>query len=199
MLSTPELSISGQKLTPEQFLALPEGDIVYELVDGRALSKNEPMSPKRFHARLQPVLWQILEDWCSSPECPKPGSAHTEWAVVLTRKAEPWIPVPDVTYISNERLPVEAMTDEACFAIPELVIEILSPGQSFGAIAQKATDYLEAGIPRVWVVDPQAKSITVFYPDAPPRTFTGSQAIQDDFLPGLKVIPQDVFAQARIP
>jgi len=49
------------------------------------------------------------------------------------------------------------------------------------------------------VVDPQAKSITVFYPDAPPRTFTGSQAIQDDFLPGLKVIPQDVFAQARIP
>jgi hypothetical protein len=45
MLSTPELSISGQKLTPEQFLALPEGDIVYELVDGRAVSKNEPMSP----------------------------------------------------------------------------------------------------------------------------------------------------------
>lgn len=199
MLSTPELSISGQKLTPEQFLALPEGDIVYELVDGRAVSKNEPMSPKRFHARLQPVLWRILEDWCSSPECPKPGSAHTEWAVVLTRKAEPWIPVPDVTYISNERLPVEAMTDEPCFAIPELVIEILSAGQSFGAIAQKATDYLEAGIPRVWVVDPQAKSITVFYPDAPPRTFTGSQVIQDDFLPGLKVIPQDVFAQARIP
>jgi Uma2 family endonuclease len=86
------------------------------------------------------------------------------------------------------------MADEPCSAIPELVVEILSPEQSFGAALQKA-----AGIPRVWIVDPQAKSITVFYPDAPPKTFTGSQAIQEDFLPGLKVVPQDVFAQARIP
>ena len=127
-------------------------------------------------------------------ECPKPGSAHTGWAIVLTRQGEPWIPIPDITYISNERLPIEAMADEPCSAIPELVVEILSPDQSFGAALQKA-----AGIPRVWIVDPQAKSITVFYPDAPPKTFTGSQAIQEDFLPGLKVVPQDVFAQARIP
>ncbi|MFS8860298.1 Uma2 family endonuclease [Synechococcus sp. B60.1] len=67
--------------------------------------------------------------------------------------------------------------------------EILSPGQSFGAAVQKAADYLEAGIPRVWIVDPQAKGITVFYPDAPPQIFAGSQATQDDCLPGLKVVP----------
>ncbi|MFS8908577.1 Uma2 family endonuclease [Synechococcus sp. OH2] len=199
MLSIEKLSISHQKLTPEQFLALPEEDITYELVDGQAIPKHEPMSPKRFHARLQPILWRILEDWCSAAECPKPGSAHTEWAILLTRQAQPWIPIPDITYISHERLPIEAMADEPCSAIPELVVEILSPSQSFGAVAQKAADYLEAGIPRVWIVDPQAKSITIFYPDAPPKTFTGSQAIQDDFLPGLKVVPQDVFAQAGIP
>ncbi len=194
MLSTEKLSI-----TPEQFLALPEEDATYELVDGQAVPKHEPMSPKRFHARLQPILWRILEDWCSAAECPKPGSAHTEWAILLTRQAQPWIPIPDITYISHERLPIEAMADEPCSAIPELVVEILSPSQSFGAVVQKVADYLEAGIPRVWIVDPQAKSITVFYPDAPPKTFTGSQTIQDDFLPGLAVVPQDVFAQARIP
>mgnify|MGYP000274197419 CR=1 FL=1 len=194
MLSTPELFISGQKLTPEQFLALPEGDITYELVDGQAVPKDAPMSPQRFHASLQKRLLWILEAWCQGK-----GDVYTELVVVLQRQGKEWLPVPDLVYVSFERWPEQLTQDEPCPVAPEWVIEILSPGQSFGAIAQKATDYLEAGIPRVWVVDPQAKSITVFYPDAPPRTFTGPQAIQDDFLPGLKVIPQEAFAQARIP
>lgn len=199
MVGMTEPQLTEKKLTVAEFLALPEGDITYELVDGKAVPKDKPMSLRRFHSRLQPILWRILEDWCSGPESPKPGSAYTEWAIVLTRQAEQWVPIPDITYISDQRLPTQAMTDEPCLAIPELVIEIISPGQSFGEISQKATDYLDAGIPRVWIVDTAAKSITVFYPDAPPRTFMGSQVLQDDLLPGLAIIPQDIFTQARIP
>ncbi len=199
MVATTDQITTEKKLTAAEFFALPEGDITYELVDGKAVPKDKPMSPQRFHSRLQPTLWRILEEWCSDPASPKLGSAYTEWAIVLTRKAEQWIPIPDITYISDERLPLEVMTDEPCLAIPELVIEIISPSQSFGEMSKKATDYLEAGIPRVWIVDAAAKSITVFYPDAPPHTFMGSQNIQDDLLPGLEVIPQDVFSQARIP
>lgn len=194
MLSTEELSIAHPKLTPEQFLALPEEDTTYELVNGQAVPKDLPMSPQRFHASLQKRLLFILDTWCQGK-----GDVYTELAVVLQRQDQDWLPVPDLLYVSFERWPAQLEEDGPCPVAPELVVEILSPGQSFGAVLQKAADYLEAGIPRVWVVDPQAKSITVFYPDAPPRTFTGSQAIQDEFLPGLKVVPQDVFAQARIP
>lgn len=194
MLSTEELSIAHPKLTPEQFLALPEEDTTYELVNGQAVPKDLPMSPQRFHASLQKRLLFILDAWCQGK-----GDLYTELAVVLQRQDQDWLPVPDLLYVSFERWPAQLEEDGPCPVAPELVVEILSPGQSFGAVLQKAADYLEAGIPRVWIVDPQAKSITVFYPDAPPRTFTGSQAIQDEFLPGLKVVPQDVFAQARIP
>jgi Uma2 family endonuclease len=91
------------------------------------------------------------------------------------------------------------MEDEACPVPPELVIEIISPGQTFGQLAKKATDYLESGVSRVWVVDPQARSITVFYPDAPPRTYTKATTLTDSLLEGLELTPQQVFGEARLP
>lgn len=42
------------QLTLQEFLALPEEDITYELVDGEAQPK---MSPKRFHSRLIGALY----------------------------------------------------------------------------------------------------------------------------------------------
>jgi Uma2 family endonuclease len=109
------------------------------------------------------------------------------------------MPVPDLTYVSYERLPKEVMEDEACPIPPELVIEIISPGQTFGQLAEKATDYLEGGVSRVWVVDPQARSITVFYPDAPPRTYTKTALLTDSLLEGLQLTSQQVFGEAKLP
>ncbi|NJK62643.1 MAG: Uma2 family endonuclease [Synechococcaceae cyanobacterium SM2_3_1] len=193
------LSTTEQKLTIEEFLALPEGDITYELVDGQVIPKDKSMAPKRFHSRLQPILWRVVEDWCRDPNAQKPGSAYTEWAIKLVRNQQDWIPVPDVTYVSDQQLGSDAVVDEVCQVIPDLVIEIISPSQPFGEMTQKAGDYLKAGIPRVWIVDPAAKSITVFFPDAPPKTFTQTAVINDDSLPGLELIPQDIFEQAGIP
>ena len=42
------------QLTLEEFLALPEGNITYELIDGEAVSKfkNDEMAPKFFHSSI---------------------------------------------------------------------------------------------------------------------------------------------------
>ncbi len=45
--------------------------------------------------------------------------------------------------------------------LPDLVIEIISPEQSFGEMSAKATDYLDAGVMRVWIVDAKAIFMTV--------------------------------------
>ncbi|HEY9632824.1 MAG TPA: Uma2 family endonuclease [Coleofasciculaceae cyanobacterium] len=50
----------------------------------------------------------------------------------------------------------------------KLAIKIISPGQTVGELITKASGYLVAGVLRVWIVDTQARSITVFYADAPP-------------------------------
>jgi Uma2 family endonuclease len=117
-------------------------------------------------------------------------------AIVLKRNDRDWAPVPDLTYISFARLSADWMEDEACPVAPELVIEIISPGQSFGDLAEKATDYLNAGVLRVWIVDTQGRSITIFNPSTPPQTVRGKSPITDSLLEGLETTPQQIFDRA---
>lgn len=179
------------RLTIQEFLAMPETDVSYELVKGEAVPK---MSPKLFHSRVTGALYTLLNQWCHGK-----GEVNPEWAIALKRNGEDWVPVPDLTYISYQRLPAEMMEDEACPVPPELAIEIISQGQTFGQMTEKATDYLAAGVLRVWVVDPQARSITVFYPDAPPKTYKKDAVITDALFEGLELTPQQVFGEARLP
>lgn len=178
------------QLTLEEFFALPEGDITYELVDGEAKPK---MSPKRFHSKLTLVLAMLLVQWSQNL-----GEVGIEWAVTLKRNGKDWVPIPDLLYISYARLNRDVVIDEACPVPPELAIEIISPDQTFAEMTEKATDYLQAGVFRVWVVDAKAKAITIFYPDAPPKTKRGNDTLADSLLEGITFMSQDVFQQAEI-
>ncbi|MEH1949371.1 MAG: Uma2 family endonuclease [Nostoc sp.] len=181
------------QLTLQEFLNLPagEGDITYELVDGQAIPK---MSPKFFHAKLTRVLLNFIEQSCEGK-----GEVCPEWAVALTRRGRDWMPIPDILYISYERLPANWDENEACPVPPDLVIEIISPGQTFGQMAAKAKDYLDAKVLRVWVLDSKARSITVFYPDAAPQTYMGEELLTDSLFEGLQFTVEQVFQKAKIP
>ncbi len=181
------------QLTLEEFFALPEGegDITYELIDEQAVPK---MSPKKFHSRLTRSLIKILEQWGEER-----GEIGVEWAVRLTRLGRDWVPVPDLLYVSYQRLSPDWNQDEACPVVPELVIEIISPEQTFGQLAAKARDYLDAKVLRVWVVDSKARSITVFYPDAAPQTYRGDTLLTDPLFEELEFTVEQLFQMAKIP
>lgn len=177
-------------LSLEEFLALPDGDVACELIDGQAIPK---MSPKFFHSRLQKTLLLIFEQWSRGR-----GRIEPEWAIVLSRRGQDWVPVPDLTYVSLERLPVEWMLDEACPVPPELVIEILSPGQSFAELLEKATDYLQAGVERVWIVDAASQTITIVYPDSMPQILSDRMPVSDPLLPDLSLTARAIFQEAGL-
>ncbi|MEH1919471.1 Uma2 family endonuclease [Nostoc sp.] len=181
------------QLTLQEFLNLPsgEGDITYELIDGQAIPK---MSPKFFHAKLTRVLLNLIEQSCEGK-----GEVCPEWAVALTRRGRDWMPIPDILYISYEHLPANWDENEACPVPPDLVIEIISPGQTFGQMAAKAKDYLDAKVLRVWILDSKARSITVFYPDAAPQTYMGEELLTDSLFEGLEFTVEQVFQKAKIP
>ncbi|MCC5667729.1 Uma2 family endonuclease [Nostoc sp. CHAB 5784] len=181
------------QLTLQEFLNLSpgEGDVTYELVDGQAIPK---MSPKFFHAKLTRVLLNLIEQSREGK-----GEVCPEWAVALTRRGRDWMPIPDILYISYERLPANWDENEACPVPPDLVIEIISPGQTFGQMAAKAKDYLDAKVLRVWVLDSKARSITVFYPDAAPQTYMGEELLKDSLFEGLEFTVEQVFQKAKIP
>lgn len=184
-------SETRQKLTLEEFLRLPEFDESFELVDGEVVLK---MSPKFFHSRLTSVFWSELSSWSSGI-----GQVAIKWSVVLKRRGQDWVPVPDLLYVSYDHLSVDWREDAPCPVLPELAIEIVSPpAQTFNQLAQKATDYLSAGLDRVWVVYPPMRSITAFYPDRPPETYQGDRLLTDEIFPNLAVTAEQFFVKAGI-
>ncbi len=187
------MSRAVRKLNLAEFLQMPASCDRKELVDGEIIPK---VSPKYKHSTLQLRLLLGLHQWCENR---KVGRVRPEWAVVLQRQGQDWVPVPDLTYVSYERLPAEWEEDAPCPVLPELVIEIISPGQSFGEMTSKATDYLLAGVSRVWVVDNQAQSVTVFGANKFPQTFRSNDSISDPLLPGLAIAIADLFAGGTSP
>ncbi|WP_218081903.1 Uma2 family endonuclease [Anthocerotibacter panamensis] len=181
---------AGTKLTLEAFLALPAGDVTYELVDGQAVPK---VSPQETHSILTFTLTTLLSRWAKFH-----GRVRLEWALALKRRGEDWAPVPDVTYISYERLPASVRRTRACPVPPELVLEILSPGQTIQEFENKAQDYFAAGVLRMWLVEPDALFLQVFFPDRPSQIYTGDIPITDPLFPGLSLSIKEIFEEAEL-
>jgi Uma2 family endonuclease len=177
-------------MTLETFLRLPESDESYELINGKAVKK---MSPKFFHSSLTTTFWVELSGWCDGI-----GRIRVEWSVVLKRKSKDWVPVPDLLYVSYNRLGSDWKEDAPCPVLPELAIEIVSTDQAFNQLVEKASDYLRAGIDRVWVVYPPMRSITVFFSDRPPETYYGDRLLTDELFPELAVTAEQFFVKAGI-
>ncbi len=172
-----------KKLTKAEFWAIADAaDVTYELIDGVTVAK---MSPKYFHARATGKLYVILTDWAVNY-----GRVEIEWAIDLT---EAYTPVPDLSYVSFDRLPITWDENAACPVAPELAIEIISPGQTFGQMIQKASIYLSNNVLRVWIIDPSARTLTVLYADAAPVTYTGEQLISDPIFPELSIVTSQLF------
>lgn len=181
---------TDQKLTLTEFLNLSTQDVNYEFVDDHAVPK---VSPKYFHSSLQLTLGLLIRKWCKGK-----GRVVPEWAIILRRKGKDWCPVPDLTYISYQRLPKTWQYNEACPVSPELVIEIISPDQTLKEFIDKAKDYLTAGVARVWLLDPATKTLRVCLSNQEIQIYTHEMLITDDLLPGFELTVNQLFTEAEL-
>jgi len=159
-------------------------------VDGEAIPK---VSPKYFHSSLQSSLLRLIHAWCTGL-----GRIRLEWSVTLERNGVPWVPTPDLTYVSYNRLPKTWKRNEACPVPCDLAIEIISPSQTLTEFESKAADYLAAGVLRVWVMEPLDISVRVFFGVGKVTIYTDTMPIVDAMLPGLELTPQLIFAEAEL-
>lgn len=184
------LTTTKTQLTLDDFLSSPLANENYEYFDGELTPK---MSPKYSHSRVTGQLFILLEAWNQGK-----GEVGIEWCVRLKREGKDWCPIPDLLYISAKKLENIDLEDDACPIPPELVIEIISPAQSFSNLSEKAEAYLKAGVNQVWLIDTQVHKITVFYPDSPPQTKQGEESLADDLFPDLTLTPRQIFQKAKL-
>lgn len=174
----------------QQEIVLPETKPEMEWVRGRPLQK---VSPQRTHARLQGALTMQLDRWAQGR-----GEVGPEWRFRVAPPGEIRRPlVPDVAYISNERLR-ELSDDEAETPpiAPEVAVEILSPGDRRADVDDNIAVYLRSGSLLVIVVDPRRRIVELH--DAA-RTVCVDEAgsIEHAALPEFKYPVRDLFGVLR--
>jgi Uma2 family endonuclease len=93
--------------------------------------------------------------------------------------------MPDVSFISWDRLPDKVIPKDAVWKVPpDLAVEVLSEGNTKDEIKRKLREYFKAGTTLAWVVDPESESVRVYISPTKP-----TKCVRGDTLDGGKVIP----------
>ena len=90
----------------------------------------------------------------------------------------------------------EKIDSKGCVGAPDLVVEILSPGNSKKEMKSKFALYQEEGVREYWVVDPERELVFVYVADN--KKFKPTIPIADDYVystifPDFKIHTSDVF------
>jgi Uma2 family endonuclease len=113
-----------------------------EYVDGEILERNVG---KWEHARLQ---W-LLALWFGSHEKQWGITGSTEQRVQVS---ESRVRVPDLVVLTAGAQP------DVLIEPPLLVIEILSPDDTYSDTQERARDYRTMGVEMVWIIDPKTRT-----------------------------------------
>jgi Uma2 family endonuclease len=173
--------------TPEDLLSLPDDGKNYELVGGRLVEKHVGGFSDWVSGRILRLLGDFGEDrgvgWVISEtgyQCFPDDSRKV-------RK-------PDVSFIRRGRLPDERIPDGHVRIAPDLAVEVVSPNDTAYEVDTKVEEYLAAGVPLVWVVNPQVRTVHVYRTDnSVERLREGQVLTAPELLPEFRCQVADLF------
>lgn len=176
------------ELTAEDLYQFSGSDKRYELVNG-ALRVSEPVGSThgRLALRLAARLLAVVEP-------ARLGEVYQEVGFVLRRRPD-IVRGPDVAFLRTERLPADDVAHRFIEGPPDLAVEVLSPDDRPGEVAEKVDEYLTYGTRLVWVVDPSTEHVGEHTPDGASRVLRSSDALDGGaVVPGFRWTVAELFA-----
>jgi Uma2 family endonuclease len=150
----------------------------YELIEGVIYEMSPTGEEHGF------IAWKIIQKVGAFVEKNKSGIVTSSETGYKLSSNPDTVRAPDGAFKSNERLAEGGGVVKDYSAImPELVIEVNSPSDSYTKIAGKVQDWLRAGVKMVWVIEPSDKTVAVY-------DETGKCVIlsENDYLDGGKIL-----------
>ena len=179
-------------VTLEEFAALPEYPR-YELVQG-VLTELMVASEEHEHTGSL-VTWRL-----SGHVFPNGlGRVYISNRGYVTGPDSPATSrMPDVSFVSNDRLGQPDLAGMLYNGAPDLAVEILSESNTLAEISQKINEYLGAGGKAVWVIDIDARTLTIHTLNAPPQALTDADTVSGGgYLPGFVCPVADLLPRLR--
>ena len=137
-----------------------------ELVDGKLVGKNMPTGHR--HRHIEAMIAAILIAFMRTAKLGKVLSGEVG---IFIRRNPDAIRAADVAFISDARF-TQVRSDSYLDVAPELVVEVMSPADTWSEVKQKLRDYFTAGVIMAWIVDPATESITVYNADGSAQEHT---------------------------
>lgn len=182
-------SIPGNRTTTvEEFERLPDED-GYRVELDRGRPVREPV-PAPLHGRLALKLGVRLNAFAEQHDL---GLTFDAAGFVLSRDPDT-VRAPDLSFVSNARLPAREYAGTYWRMAPDLAVEILSPSNRPAEVLRKASEYIDAGSRLVWLVDARRRTVTVVRPGVDPVTLGADDALDGaDVLPGFRLPLAELF------
>jgi Uma2 family endonuclease len=146
-------AIQSVKLTYDDFLLFPDDGKRHELIDGEHYVTP---SPNTRHQRISGRLHLLIGHWLEAH--PIGQLFYAPFDVVFSHFD---VVEPDLLYMSNERA-AKILTAKHVSGVPDLVIEIGSPGTRKRDETLKRRLYERTGVTEYWIVDPDVDVIRIF-------------------------------------
>ena len=178
-----------QQFTPEEVEQASNRDgKLYELLDGQLKEKIVGTEALFIASRISERL--------NASQYPQRGFAACEVMIYCFDRANHGRK-PDVVFAPFDRLPDRRIPKGDLRFAPDLVVEVLSPGNGGIEVEEKLNEYLEAGVRLVWIVNPDRRTIRVYRHDGTTHLYHEKDAIENEpFLPGLRMVVGEVFPAA---
>ncbi len=167
--------------TVEDYLQLEEG-LLAQLIDGELIMSP---APKPKHQRVLRELFNVLRDSTLDGELFfSPIDLYIDSKNVLQ---------PDLVFISTASK--HFISERGIEGPPDLVIEVISPSNSFIDRNIKKRKYLEFGVKEYWIVDPGNETLEIYTGtlDKPALYLAGEGTVVSSILPKVSFALENIF------
>jgi Uma2 family endonuclease len=183
------MAIPSGRMTADELLALPDDGMRHELIAGELRT----MSPSgRRHGRVIMKFARPLSNYVEAHDLGEVWGAET--GCLLTTQPDT-VRAADVTFVRRAR--AMALPDDRGYwpGVPDLAVEVVSPGDRPDEVAEKVATWLHFGTLMVVVVDPQRRTVAVHRPGQPARLLGEADTLDGaDVVPGWTLPVRTLFA-----
>ena len=185
-MAVAEPATETRLITGEEFALMPNTHWC-ELVAGRIV-RMAPAGDE--HGGVEGNVYNAIRSFVRPR---KLGKVRVGETGIYTRRNPDTVRGADALFISNERY-VQVKSKSYLDVAPELVVEVLSPGNTWEEMTQKLREYFAIGVRLVWIVSPSSKTVFAYRSLTDVREFAASDELPgDDVLPGFSVPVASLF------
>ncbi len=145
-----------QRSTADELFEMPDDGFRYELVKGE-LRKMSPSGGE--HGAVVAKATLIIYRHVDSNDLGICFGAETGFKI---SSGPDTVRAPDVAFVRRERIPESGIPKNFWQLVPDLVVEVVSPGDTYGEVEEKVEEWLAAGARAVWVLNPKRRGVSVY-------------------------------------